>query len=225
MKILIVAATYIEIKGLLNEFDFKNKKKNLYSLKNKNNEVNILITGIGIAFTVYSLTKEIQNKDYNLIINIGIAGSFNKKINISEVVLVKEEQFADLGIENKDKFQTLFDIDFVSANVTPFTKGVLLCKHVVNKVVANILKVKAITVNTVSGNKISIEKLNKKFNADIETMEGAAFFYVCLMEKVKFIQIRAISNYVEERNKENWNIPLAVSNLTTNIKNILLELI
>ena len=37
-------------------------------------------------------------------------------------------------------------------------------------------------------------------------MEGAAFFYVCLKEKVNFFQIRAISNFVEKRNKKNWEI-------------------
>ena len=44
-------------------------------------------------------------------------------------------------------------------------------------------------------------------------MEGAAFFYVCLCENIPFLQIRAISNYVEQRNEKNWNIPLAIKNL------------
>jgi futalosine hydrolase len=52
-------------------------------------------------------------------------------------------------------------------------------------------------------------------------MEGAAFSYVCLQEGVKFVQIRSISNYVEEREEANWDIPLAIKNL--NIK--LLEII
>ncbi len=44
-------------------------------------------------------------------------------------------------------------------------------------------------------------------------MEGAAFFYACLMTQAPFLQIRAISNYVEPRNKDNWNIPLAIDRL------------
>jgi futalosine hydrolase len=44
-------------------------------------------------------------------------------------------------------------------------------------------------------------------------MEGAAFHYVCLTEKVPFLQLRAVSNYVGERNKKNWNIKLAIENL------------
>ena len=52
-------------------------------------------------------------------------------------------------------------------------------------------------------------------------MEGAAFFYVCLQEKIPFLQIRSISNYVEKRNKSNWNIPLAIDNLNV----VLLDII
>jgi len=44
-------------------------------------------------------------------------------------------------------------------------------------------------------------------------MEGAAFFYACLLEGITCTQIRTISNKVEKRNKDNWDIPLAVKNL------------
>ena len=44
-------------------------------------------------------------------------------------------------------------------------------------------------------------------------MEGAALHYVCLMEKIPFLQIRSISNYVGERNKRNWNMKEAIANL------------
>jgi futalosine hydrolase len=44
-------------------------------------------------------------------------------------------------------------------------------------------------------------------------MEGAAFHFACLQEKIPFLQLRCISNYVEVRDKSKWNIPLAVKNL------------
>jgi len=45
-------------------------------------------------------------------------------------------------------------------------------------------------------------------------MEGAAVFYVCLFEKIPFLEIRAISNYVEVRDTTKWDIPTAIENLT-----------
>jgi futalosine hydrolase len=80
-------------------------------------------------------------------------------------------------------------------------------------VLKNLRQVDAVTVNTVHGNEKSIKSVKRKYNPDIESMEGAAFFYVCMMEKIPCIQLRAVSNYVERRNKNSWNIPLAIRNL------------
>jgi futalosine hydrolase len=73
--------------------------------------------------------------------------------------------------------------------------------------------VKAITVNTVHGKDESIQRVIKKFHPDIESMEGAAFFYVCMMEKIPCIQLRSISNRIERRNRADWDILLSLSNL------------
>jgi futalosine hydrolase len=35
-------------------------------------------------------------------------------------------------------------------------------------------------------------------------MEGAALHYTCLMEKIPFMQLRSISNYIAERDKSKW---------------------
>ncbi|MBN1251352.1 MAG: futalosine hydrolase [Bacteroidales bacterium] len=221
MKTLIVAATYLEIKEILKIYNFEVINNEFYSFKKDSIEIDILISGIGIAFTVYYLTKKLADKNYDLVINIGIAGSFNKNLNIGDVVFILEEQFADLGIENKNDFETLFETGFISENKKPFINGKLINESIDDEIFKDFLKVKGITVNKVSGNANSVNNIQKKFNSDIESMEGAAFFYVCLMEKVKFIQIRAVSNYVEERNKENWNIPLAISNLTASVNSLL----
>jgi futalosine hydrolase len=65
----------------------------------------------------------------------------------------------------------------------------------------------------VQGATQNIENWLKNADADIESMEGAACFYVCLLEKIPFLEVRSISNYVEPRNRANWNLPLAIQNL------------
>jgi futalosine hydrolase len=52
-------------------------------------------------------------------------------------------------------------------------------------------------------------------------MEGAACMMVCNKLGFEFFQIRAISNYVEERAKEKWNISLAIKNLNLELNKIL----
>ena len=218
MQTLIVSATFFEIEKLIEDFEFIKIKENFYSRNTETNSVDILVTGIGIAFTIYMLTKSLNKKTYDLVLNAGIAGSFSDNLKIGDVVQVKNEEFADIGIRSKDSFSTLFEMGFIKANEFPFVDGKLKAANLKKQLIPELNQVNGITVNTVNGNKKEIEELKKKFDADIESMEGAAVFYVCQMEKIPFIQIRSISNYVEERNKESWDIPLAINNLMKTIK-------
>ncbi len=227
MKLLIVSATFKEIEPTFNFFKIKKQSnKNFYKSDFLGNELCFFITGIGSYSTIYYLTKLLSNLKFDLIINIGIAGSYDKKIRIGDVVLVKSEQIGDLGIDHNGVFKTIFEEKFISPNKTPFKKAELLNPHtnLINKI-SNIKKVKALTVNTTTGDKNKIRVLKNKFNAQIETMEGAAFFYVCLQEKIKFLEIRAISNYVKPRNKEEWDVYLSISKLNERLKIIIFEIL
>lgn len=44
-------------------------------------------------------------------------------------------------------------------------------------------------------------------------MEGAAFFYACLSAGVPCAQVRAVSNYVERRNRAAWKLGDAIAAL------------
>jgi len=209
MKILIVSATEKEIFSILNQFK---------SGKSSSFEIDFLITGIGMVFTSYLLTRKLSEKEYDFVINAGIAGSFNKDLLIGDVVFVQSDQFADLGIEDKNDFYTIFEKGFALKNQFPFKDAKLENPFDFKFDLEN---VSAISVNMTHGNQNSVSLFKDKFNADIETMEGAAFFYVCLQEGVKFLQVRSISNYVEERNSANWNIPLAIKNLNQKLLEII----
>jgi futalosine hydrolase len=63
-----------------------------------------------------------------------------------------------------------------------------------------------------------------KFNPDIETMEGASFFYICRREGIPFVAFRSISNRIEPRNKGNWNVKLALDNLAASLYDVFLTL-
>ena len=84
--------------------------------------------------------------------------------------------------------------------------------------------VNAVTVNTISGTEESIARIRNKFNPDIETMEGASFFYICAVEKIPFLAVRSVSNYVEPGSRSSWNIPLAVDNLALKVHELLMLL-
>ena len=53
-------------------------------------------------------------------------------------------------------------------------------------------------MNTVHGNDRSIAASSSGASPQVESMEGAAFMYACLIDEVPFAQVRAVSNVVEQ---------------------------
>jgi futalosine hydrolase len=154
-------------------------------------------------------------------VNIGIAGSFTERLPVGSVCNVNKEYFGDCGIQTPKGFFTLFDEHILNDNTFPFVNGALHAPAPPAGFIAGLPAATGITVHTVSGESQRIAELQAHFSPDIETMESAAFFYVCLQEKIPFLALRAISNRVEPRDKSKWNIPLALQNLGNVLKNIL----
>lgn len=204
MNLLLVSATEFELKPFLAG----------------NEKVDVLITGIGIPNTIYHLTKKLAKKNYDLVIQAGIAGSFNEQILKGSVVMVKQDTFGDVGMEEKENFKTLFEAGFAQANDFPFRNGWLLNenKYLLHQTLPT---VESITVNKITDDKKLIKRIVEKFRPDIESMEGAAFHFVCLHQKVNFLQLRSISNVVGDRDKENWQMKDAIENLSIELKKIL----
>lgn len=217
---LIVSATELEIKPLLNEYSQK-ISENKYSTQIANHKVEILITGVGISAMTYALTKELALNNHKFIILAGIAGSFNKDLPLGTMVNIMHEEFGDLGFRNADKYTPLTETNLLDSNIFPY-KNAWLSNYTLinNKVVNSLTIVKGSTVQTMESNM----EFPIKTDAEIESMEGAAFFYTCMMEKQAFIQIRSISNLVGETDKSKWDIPLAVNNLNKTIVEILEEI-
>lgn len=227
LKTLIVSATEKEINLLTQKATDLNKAgQNLTSGKIENLNIDFLISGIGLPFVIYRLLSLLYKNDYGLVINIGIAGSFNDNIKIGSVVNVITEQFGDLGIDDNCKFCTLFEMGYIDSNCKPFENGKLVNSFNVNKykTLAALPKVNGLTVNMASGNHIDISKRYEKFMPDIETMEGAGVFYVCLLQNIPFIELRAISNKIEPRNTRNWNILESLMNLSDIVFKLLKEI-
>ncbi len=177
------------------------------------------VHGVGLLPTAFHLQRIAAEKP-DLIIQCGIAGSYNTGIHIGETVMVANEM-TDTGAETgENTLLSTFDLELMQKNIFPFEEGLLPCPFAENKN-WGVKKVSGLTVSYASGTEETIEKRKNKYHADIETMEGAALHYICLMMNIPFLQIRTISNKVEKRNKLNWDIPLALKNNTSEIKRIL----
>lgn len=189
MNVLIVVATKLEITS-------DEIKKNP-----------TLITGVGMVNTAIYLTKELVKEKYDLVINMGVAGSFSKELKNGDVVEVVEDNFSEIGFENNLEFSKFTDFDVKTKYL--------------NSSRTSLKKVRAITVNTVHGNKVTISEIVKREGPEIESMEGASVFKVCEEFNVHCMQIRSISNKIENRNKKNWDLDLAIRNLNIEVEKII----
>lgn len=194
MKTLIVAATRFEIQPFLDR---------IASYPN----TDYLITEVGMIQTAYRLGKHLANNSYDLIINIGIGGCFNRSLPIGAVVSIDREIFSELGAEDDDTFIPIDELGFGKAHYVAIQNQ--KTKELVHELPTGL----GITVNRVHGNDVEISKLLMQIpDALLESMEGGSVFLVTSDTQIQTIQIRGISNYVEKRNRATWNVPLAIRN-------------
>ena len=214
MNCLVIAATPIEIRPLLEKL-----KEGNIPISNSI-QLDVLITGIGLLATSYSLQKQIQLKRPDLIIQAGVGGCFDKKMKLGRVFIIKKEAIADQSVIELNALKTLFDLDLVPANQPPYQKGWLVNPHPIVKKL-RLPKATGISVNEITTHLQKVRFYKKQFNPLIESMEGAALHYVALQEGIPFIQLRSTSNYIAERNKKNWNMPAAIQSLNQSLLNLL----
>jgi futalosine hydrolase len=200
MKLLIVAATQQEILPFLQSQHLR--------------RVDVLITGVGVAATTHQLTKHLHHDHYDLVLQAGVAGTYNPvQYPLGSVVLVSKDCFADRGAYHQHAFESLADLDLSSE---------LDWLHNPHQLLARLAlpKVRAATVNTITSDQLYLDAIIKKYAPDIESMEGAALHYVCQHLHKPYLQLRSISNAVGERNKQYWQLHTAIDNLNAALADV-----
>ena len=211
MHILLAAATEAEIAPAAVYLKEHWTQAGASGYSSGQHELSLLISGVGMMATAYHLSKVITRKCPDLALLAGIAGSFDRDIPLGAVVQVCTEALGDLGAEDGYQFQDVFALQLADPDAFPFRQGVLPAPEIPG--MRSLRRVSSITVNTVSGTSFTAIARQKHYYCQVENMEGAAFHYVCLKEQVPFAQIRAISNYVEARDRSRWQIPQAIDAL------------
>lgn len=215
MHCLLVASTPMEINPFTDHLSTTEK------LNHIDFDVDILITGVGSNAATYGLTRYLQHKRPDLVIQAGVAGAFDDSIKLGSVFAIRQDALADQGVQEKNDFLDVFDMKLALANEIPYKKGVLPNPYTELIKRTRLKKANGITVNEVTTSKKRAAHYVSRYKADLESMEGASLHYVCIMEHISFLQVRAVSNYVGERNKKKWNIPLAINNLNKELIRLL----
>ena len=202
MKTLVVAATDAEVAPI-------------GSLLRGRRDVDVLVTGVGMVATAAHCSRRLAQARYDLVLNLGLCGSFDLALTPGVVVHVVSDRLSELGAEDGDAFLPVESLQLPSDHVVENRNPP------VNVALAWLPKVTGITVNTVHGNPPAIAAVASRCRPQVESMEGAAFMYACRLADVPFAQVRAVSNMVERRNRTAWRIPEAVDALATAARAIL----
>lgn len=176
-------------------------------------DVDVIISGVGLTATAIATLKAIQQNTPDVLILAGIAGAFpDSAFKIAEVVLVESEVEGDLGFFTPDGFVHLahlpLEMDFERRHT-------LSCPYLP---AAPFRLARSVSLNGAMAPFIDTT------NVDIENMEGAAFFHVCLQENQRFLELRAISNMVKIGD-DNWDMQGSVGALTEGLHKLIDQLI
>jgi len=143
----------------------------------------VFITGVGMAAVAAATLRAVKSKRPDLLILAGIAGAYGSELLPGEVVEVVREEVAGLPERYAERYA-----------VEPLTE------------------LRTVTALTVSRSGEGTEFARER-GAQIENMEGAAFFAVCDALGVECAELRAVSNRVGQPFGE-WCTEEAIGSLT-----------
>ncbi len=209
--ILLVSATSQETDPLVQRLD--RLEDELYNISD-NVRLRRLICGVGMLPAAVRIAGHLAHNSYEMALMAGIAGCFHNSVPLGSVLRIISDQMPELGAEAGDEFIPIEKMGLIDLNSTPWQQGVLpeLTPEDLSWF-PNIPRVKGITVNTVHGNEKNIRSLVARLSPDVESMEGAAMHFACIEAGQQFLHIRSVSNYVVKRDRNDWNIPLALEKL------------
>ena len=208
MRILLVVATEAEVGVIIERLGRRRRLTDrLSEISSECHDVHLLVTGVGMVAT-----------------NAGLCGSFVESLVPGTVVHVVADCLAELGAEDGDRFLTLQELGLEEmADPADARLGCAELRNAAPPSIAaldRLQQVSAITVNTAHGHERSIAAVVARFHPQVESMEGAAFMYACLMHGVRFTQIRAVSNIVERRNRSAWRVKEAIAALSETVAGV-----
>ena len=211
---LLVSATTFEIRETI---DWLNDRSLLHNAP----KPDLLISGIGQLRTTFALQKKISGQKPSLVIQAGFGGS-SRVEDLGQVFAIRSESIADLGAMEPQGFRDIFEMGLEDPDEFPFQKGLLNNPHHHLLLWTGLPIADGSTVNEIkSENTAGFQRNSRQV---VESMEGAALHYVCLMEKIPFLQIRAVSNVLGDRDKTRWKMKEAAQNLHSALINIIQKL-
>lgn len=186
--------------------------------------------GVGKVNAAHSTTMILENHDIDLLILFGIGGAYTGEIG--DIVIAETENYGEEGVLTKEGWKSMEFTGFSLLkngkeyyNTFPMDMDLAgLAVRVSKDCGFNVKSGNFITVSQCSGTRKTGVSIKARFNGICENMEGAAVAHICTFYGVPMIEIRGISNIIEDRELKNWNIPLAALNCSRAVSELVKRL-
>lgn len=173
----------------------------------------LLVTGMGLVETTFSLTRRLGRGIDGLegIINFGVAGAYlhldGSGAKMLDICMAEEEILGDFGICMPGNIERFVAPELGVRDRFPLDKKFI--REASEVLSHNNIKSKKgvfVTVNSVSGSRQRGDIFVREFGGLCENMEGAAVAMVCAGFTLPCLELRCVSNFVENRHTGNWQL-------------------
>ncbi len=182
-------------------------------------EAVLCAAGVGKANAAHAATLLIARFSPEAIIIFGVGGAYpSSGAKTGDIALASEEIHGDEGVLTPEGFKDTeyIGIPLVQKESALFYNRFPSCK----KRLAAALKVlsspkmggrihtgRFVTLSTCTGTSVRARELEGRYHALCENMEGAAAAQAAMLHGIPWLEVRGISNIVEDRNVKKWDIP------------------
>ena len=180
--------------------------------------ISFAATGAGKVSAAISTLELIRQLRPDWIIQLGCAGAYpGSGLGIEDVAIANVEIFADEGVETPEGFLSMRDLELPQAardgelifNEVPVDFPTAETIQEIRSSLGHQSRIEAgrfCTVSLGSGTDAASRRAEERWNPLAESMEGAAAALVAWRQRVRFSEIRGISNMTGNRNRESWKI-------------------
>ena len=190
--------------------------------------VTLVATGIGAVNAAHALTCYLQGQRPRRVIQVGVGGAYPESgASVGDLALASAEYYGDLGVRTPTGWQ---DSELIGIPVLEKGRLYFNCfptdEQWVQRAAAALPEAYIgpfVTVQECAGtDELGMER-GRHFGALCENMEGAAVAHLCTLYEVPFAELRTMSNIVEQRTPEQWDVPRAAARAQGAVQQLLEE--
>ena len=187
-------------------------------------EVRLAHSGIGKAAAAATAITLLINYRPEALWLFGCGGAYpGSGLKVGDLALADREIFGDEGLATAEGFHDLATMGLAMRE----TPGALSNSWPVDRelydwarahlaghaalTMTSLCSGPFVTVSTCTGTTVNAVKIVSRTNGICENMEGAAVALACQQVALPFLEVRGISNLVEDRNTSNWDLPIGMA--------------